>query len=176
MTTQNMARSNFIGGALGLALMATLTGCPSPVVNNVSATAPVVQAQPAVVEQPVVVAQPAVVEQPVVVAQPVVVVDTSAMIYYPTYEVYFDPGARVYWHSDRGRWVSGGAPEGVSVAVLQSSPSARMNFHGSPESHHAVVAQQYPRNWKPQDAPNRGQGPPDRGQGQPDQGRNGRGN
>ena len=169
MTNQNMAHSKFIGCALGAALMATLTGCPAPVVNNVSASTPVVQAAPAPVDQPVVVAQPAVVEQPVVVAQPAVVVDTSAMVYYPTYEVYFDPGAQVYWHSDRGHWVSGGAPEGVSVAVLQGSPSARVDFHGSPESHHAVVAQQYPRNWKPQGPPNRAQAPQD-------QGRNGRGN
>ena len=122
-----------------------------------SASAPVAAAQPDAVAQPVAAVQPTVVvAQPaVVVAQPVVE-DPAALIYYPSYEVYYDPGASVYWHSEGGRWVSGGAPVGVSVAVLRSSPSARMNFHDSPANHHSAVVQQYPRDWKPPGAPDKG--------------------
>jgi hypothetical protein len=146
MTNQNIFRSQFVCCVLGVALMVTLTGCPgSPVVNNVSASAPAAPAQPDAVAQPVVVAQPA-----VVVTQPVVVApDPVGLVYYPNYAVYYDPSSRVYWHSDGGRWSSGAAPVGVSVDVLQRSPSARMNFHDSPANHHSAVVQKYPRDWKP---------------------------
>jgi hypothetical protein len=79
----------------------------------------------------------------VVVAAPV------GLVYYPDYEVYYDPGTQVYWHNDGGRWNQGPAPVGVSVNVLRSSPSARMNFHDSPANHHSAVVQQYPHGWKP---------------------------
>jgi len=114
--------------------------------------APAAAAQPDAVAQPVVVAQPAVViAQPaVVVTQPeVVVADPVGLVYYPNYEVYYDPSTSVYWHADGGRWSSGPAPVGVTVDVLQRSPSARMNFHDSPANHHSVVVQKYPHGWKP---------------------------
>jgi hypothetical protein len=36
--------------------------------------------------------------------------------------------------------------------VLLASPSVRMDFHDSPEKHHAMMLQKYPRDWKRADA------------------------
>jgi hypothetical protein len=135
-----------VGIALGttfIVLLAALTGCPAqpPPASTVVVTAPAPAA-----------AQPAVVVQPVVVDQPMVE-DTAGFIYYPNYEVYYDPVGRVYWHNDGGRWNSGPSPGTVSVDVLRASPSAHMNFHDSPENHHAQVVQQYPHDWHPSNAP-----------------------
>jgi hypothetical protein len=145
MTIKNIFPGYFLHCALGVALLAVLTGCPAnpPAASTAAAPAPA---------QPVVVTQPSVVVQPVVVDQPTVE-DTAGFIYYPNYEVYYDPVGRVYWHNDGGRWNSGPAPVGVSVDVLHASPSARMNFHDSPAAHHAQVVQQYPHDWKPSTAP-----------------------
>jgi len=145
--------------------MLTLTGCPAaPVVTTPAAAAPAPQVQPAVVIQPAIVVQPAV----IVAAD----FDTIGFIYYPNYEVYYDPGARVYWHAEGGRWINGPTPLGISVDVLQASPNVRMNFHDSPENHHSEVIKQYPHDWQPAHAPERGNAaaldhaqpaPPDRG-------------
>ena len=69
-------------------------------------------------------------------------------MYYPNYGVYYSP-IHGYAYMEGGAWVSRPAPRGVSVDVLLASPSVRMNFHDSPANHHAAVARQYPRNWKP---------------------------
>jgi len=115
-----------IRSALAILLLGALTGCPAtPAVVQVATPAPV-PAAPAVA----------------VVAQPVV---TAGLIYYPDYEVYYDPGVRVYWYIDGGRWVNGPRPGSVSVDILQHAPTAQMNFRDSPENHHAQVVQQYPR-------------------------------
>jgi hypothetical protein len=125
---------------LGISLLATLTGCP--------ATAPVVITAPAAAPAPQV--QPVVVAQPTVVVQPEVV--AGGLIYYPDYEVYYDPNAHIYWHNDGSHWNRGPTPFGVSINVLQGSISAQMNFRDSPENHHSEVAQQYPHGWKPNNA------------------------
>jgi hypothetical protein len=70
-------------------------------------------------------------------------------IYYPTYGIYYSGSRRQYAYLERGAWVSQPAPRGVSVAVLRTSPSVRMDFHDSSANHHAAVARQYPKNWKP---------------------------
>jgi len=161
MTTINIFRCRPVCGALAVALLGALTGCPAaaPIAPAASAAAPELSAQPAVVAQPV-----------VAVAQPTVMVP-DGLIYYPNYEVYFDPGARVYWYSQGGRWVTGPSPSGISVDVLVGSPNVRMDFRDSPENHHREVAQQYPRNWRPAGPPDRR--PPDRNsseRGTPDRG------
>ena len=144
MTTKNIFRCNHLPCALGLALLGLLTGCPAtpPPASTAAAPAPA----------PQIVAQPSVVVQPQVVVQDEPV-DAAGFIYYPNYEVYYDPVGRVYWHNDGGRWSNGPAPYGVSAEVLLASPSAHMNFHDSPEMHHAQVVQQYPHDWKPSDQP-----------------------
>ncbi len=142
MTTKNNFSLRPLCCALGVVFLAGLTGCPAqpPPASTAVAAAPAPQAQPVVVAQPAVVVQPE-------------VVDTAGFIYYPNYEVYYDPSARVYWHNDSGRWNSGPAPVGVSLDVLQRSPSAHMDFHDSPANHHNEVVKQYPHDWKPTDQP-----------------------
>ena len=95
----------------------------------------------------------------VYVAPPVVetgVVVEDDYVYYPNYEVYYSGSRHQYFYQDGGAWVSRPAPRGVSVNVLLASPSVRMNFHDSPANHHAEIARQYPKNWKPS-GPNQGQ-------------------
>jgi hypothetical protein len=80
----------------------------------------------------------------------VVVVDDY--VYYPSYECYYSVSRHQYAYREGNAWVSRPAPRGVSVNVLLASPSVRMNFHDSPAQHHAAVAKQYPKNWKPSGA------------------------
>ena len=78
---------------------------------------------------------------------PVIVEVEDDYVYYPQYEVYYSAHRRHYFYRESGAWVSRPAPRGVSVNVLFSSPSVRMNFHDSPRYHHDVVVRSYPRNW-----------------------------
>jgi len=84
-----------------------------------------------------------------VVVEPGPVIVENDLIYYPDYEVYYDPFARVYWHAERGVWVSGPAPVGVSVEVLRGAPFVHTGFHESPELHHAEIVRRYPHGWRP---------------------------
>jgi hypothetical protein len=70
-------------------------------------------------------------------------------VYYPNYECYYSISRHQYAYREGNAWVSRPAPRGVSVNVLLASPSVKMNFHDSPAQHHATVAKQYPKNWKP---------------------------
>ena len=70
-------------------------------------------------------------------------------VYYPEYECYYSASRHQYAYREGNAWVGRPAPRAVSVNVLQASPSVKMDFHDSPANHHAAVAQQYPRNWKP---------------------------
>jgi hypothetical protein len=46
-------------------------------------------------------------------------------------------------------WVTAPAPVGVSVEMLQASPSVRMDWHDGPEHHHKEMLEKYPKNWAP---------------------------
>jgi len=70
-------------------------------------------------------------------------------VYYPNYECYYSVSRHQYAYREGNIWVARPAPRGVSVNVLVTSPSVKMNFHDSPALHHDVVAKQYPKNWKP---------------------------
>ncbi len=91
---------------------------------------------------------------------PEVVVAQDEYVYYPAYHVYYNNYRRQYYYQDNRAWVNRPGPRGVSVDVLLASPSVRMDFHDSPARHHATVARQYPRNWRP---PNTHPNPPGRG-------------
>lgn len=84
----------------------------------------------------------------VAVASPAVVVQDD-YVYYSNYGIYYSNSRRQYASLEGGAWVSQPAPRGVSVNVLLASPSVKMDFHDSPANHHAAVARQYPKNWKP---------------------------
>jgi hypothetical protein len=70
-------------------------------------------------------------------------------VYYPQYECYYSVSRHQYAYRQGNAWVARSAPQGVSVNVLLTSPSVKMNFHDSPANHHATVVKQYPKNWKP---------------------------
>ena len=68
-------------------------------------------------------------------------------VYYPAYQVYYNNNRHQYAYREGNTWVSRPAPPGVTVSVLRASPSVKMDFHDSPESHDAAVVQKYPRHW-----------------------------
>ena len=83
----------------------------------------------------------------VAVQSPNVIVQDD-YVYYPSYGVYYSSGRHQYAYQENGGWVSRPEPRGVSVNVLQASPSVRMDFHDPPAQHHAAISRQYPKNWK----------------------------
>ena len=113
--------TNKVGLALCIALLGTLTGCVG------------------YVDRP---AQGSVYVEPAFAVQ-------DDYVYYPQYECYYSVSRHQYAYREGNAWVSRPAPRGVSENVLRASPSVKMNFHDSPAQHHAVVAKQYPKNWKP---------------------------
>jgi hypothetical protein len=84
---------------------------------------------------------------PPAVAAPVVISDTY--VYYPNYGVYYNSHRHQYQYLKNNVWVTQPAPDGVSAAALLASPSVNMDFHDSPEKHHAEMLKRYPRDWKP---------------------------
>jgi len=92
-------------------------------------------------------------------------------VYYPSYECYYSASRHQYAYREGNDWVARTAPRGASLETMRASPSVPMNFHDSPANHHAAVAQQYPKNWRPPGANQRPQ--EDRKDNQPD-GNNGK--
>jgi hypothetical protein len=119
-------KNNKVGFVLGAVLLAALTDG----VSNVDGQGVKITVTPPIV----------------VVAPPVVQED---YVYYPNYGVYYNSGRHQYYYLRGDAWVWAPAPEGVTVDVLLASPSVRMDWHDSPEHHHAEMVQRYPRNWKP---------------------------
>ena len=68
-------------------------------------------------------------------------------VYYPQYEVYYSNSRHQYGYRDGNAWAWRPAPPNVSLNVMLSSPSVHMDFHDSPERHHAAVVKSYPKNW-----------------------------
>jgi len=71
--------------------------------------------------------------------------------YYPAYGIYYSRHSHEYVYRDRNRWVRRSRPSGVSLDVLLSSPSVRVDFHSEPWRQHDYVVRRYPRNWRPDD-------------------------
>ncbi len=114
-------KANKVGFALAAAFLVTLTGC----VGYVDGPRTGVE-----------------VESPAFAVQ-------DDYVYYPQYECYYSVSRHQYAYREGNAWVARPAPRGVSVNVLMRSPSVKMNFHDSPANHHAEIARQYPKNWKP---------------------------
>jgi hypothetical protein len=68
--------------------------------------------------------------------------------YYPGYEVYYSRNRHEYVYREGNAWVRRPAPRGITASVLLTMPSVRVDFHDSPDRHHASVVQSYPKNWK----------------------------
>lgn len=77
-------------------------------------------------------------------------------LYYPGQQVYYSSNRRQYIYQDGGAWVTRSSPPRVSAGVLLASPSVRLDFHDSPQSHHSSVVRQYPRQWGQAGRPNGG--------------------
>jgi hypothetical protein len=118
--------TNQAGLVLGAALLVTLTGCVGYVDHP---------AQGSVYAEPVA----------TFAAQ-------DDYVYYPDYECYYSVSRHQYAYREGNAWVARPAPRGVTVNVLRASPSVKMDFHDSPANHHAAVARQYPKNWRPSGA------------------------
>jgi hypothetical protein len=124
----NKTKNSKIGFAFGAALLVGLTGCVGyddhPHHARVYAPPPPVYVEPVVVMQ-------------------------DDYVYYPSYQVYYSSTRRQYIYLDGRSWVTRPAPPRVSVDVLFSSPSVRVDFHDSPSSHHSRIVKQYPKHWAP---------------------------
>jgi len=94
--------------------------------------------------------------QPVSTTQPATpgpAVAEDDYVYYPEYEVYYSNHRHLYGYWESGAWYWRPAPPRVGVNVLSSSPSVRLDFHDSPERHHATVIKRYPHDWRPSAPP-----------------------
>jgi hypothetical protein len=114
------------GGMLGAVLLLTLTGC----VGYVEGPRAGVYVEPAVQVDAGFVGQ-------------------DDYVYYPGYQMYYGSRSHRWYDREGSSWVAHPAPRGVSVDVLRSAPSVKMDFHDSPAHHHSEVVQKYPKNWAP---------------------------
>jgi hypothetical protein len=128
MDTTRRLTAGRIGSVLCATILGALTGCVAHVDRP---------------PQPRAYAPP-----PPVYVERTVVVQENYM-YYPGYQVYYSGNTRQYVYLEGRSWVSRPAPPRVSVGVLSSSPSVRLDFHDSPAIHHAAVVRQYPKHWAP---------------------------
>lgn len=77
------------------------------------------------------------------------VVAQDDYVYYPSQQVYYSSNRQQYIYQEHNRWVTRSSPPRVSAKVLHTSPSVKMDFHDSPQAHHASVVKQYPKQWSP---------------------------
>lgn len=96
--------------------------------------------------------QPGAYQPPGPVQAQAVVVLQDDYVYYPQYEVYYSSSRHQYGYRDGNAWAWRPAPPNISLNVMLASPSVHMDFHDSPERHHATVVRSYPKNWHPQAA------------------------
>ena len=68
--------------------------------------------------------------------------------YYPGYETYYSRNRHEYVYRDGTTWVRRPQPRGVSVEAIRIAPSVRVDFHDTPERHHAEVVKAYPHDWR----------------------------
>jgi hypothetical protein len=83
------------------------------------------------------------------VAPPVVTVAPDNYVYYPHYGVYYNRDRHQFVYLKGDTWITAAAPDGIGADMVLASPSVVMDFHDSPERHHADILKRYPRNWAP---------------------------
>jgi hypothetical protein len=81
-------------------------------------------------------------------APSVTVVAQDDYVYYPHYRMYYNTYRHRFYSLNGGAWVVGAAPVGFTADVVLASPSIHMDFHDSPEHHHADIMKRYPHDWK----------------------------
>ena len=82
-------------------------------------------------------------------------VSQDEYVYYPNYEIYYNPHRRVYTYREGGAWLTAPEPPHIGIDVLLGAPSVHLNFHDAPRFHHEAVIRQYPRHWAPPGQPRR---------------------
>lgn len=73
----------------------------------------------------------------------------DSYIYYPAYGVYYNTTRHQYVYREGRSWVNRSNLPPAWARNLASTPEVAVDFHDAPEKHHAVVAQNYPANWRP---------------------------
>ena len=66
-------------------------------------------------------------------------------VYYPDYEVYYNNTRHQYVYFEGNVWVTRPEPPRIWARDLPRAPSVRLEFHDSPERHHAEVVRTYPK-------------------------------
>ena len=69
-------------------------------------------------------------------------------VYYPGYEVYYSNTRHQYVYQDGRSWVTRPEPPRAFAQSRSSAVSVQVDFHDTPERHHAEVVKSYPRNWQ----------------------------
>ena len=69
-------------------------------------------------------------------------------VYYPHYGVYYNRSHHQFYYIKDGAWVIAPAPDGVAADVVLASPQVHMDFHDSPQHHHAEIIKKYPKDWR----------------------------
>ena len=59
-------------------------------------------------------------------------IEQDDYVYYPDYQMYYGSRSHRWYDREGSSWVARPEPREVSVDVLRSSPSVRMDFHDSP--------------------------------------------
>jgi len=133
MIRKNSRFTNLAGFTIGAALLAALAGCAdTPTWGGWSTRPEFAQLQATRGIQP-------------------------DWVYYPAYAVYYSSNYQQYVcldviTPDYSEWITLPEPLApVTVEMLQTSPSVRMDFQDAPAHHHATVARNYPKNWRPAD-------------------------
>jgi hypothetical protein len=73
--------------------------------------------------------------------------------YYPGYELYYSNTRHHYVYRDGNSWVTRPEPPRAFAQDLPKAPSVHVDFHDTPERHHAETIKKYPKTWKPEAAP-----------------------
>jgi hypothetical protein len=69
-------------------------------------------------------------------------------VYYPGYEVYYSNTRHQYVYRDGRSWVTRPEPPRAFAQARSNAVSVQVDFHDTPERHHAEVVKTYPRNWQ----------------------------
>lgn len=80
-------------------------------------------------------------------ARPTQVVVQDSYVYYPGYEVYYNNSRGEYVYLEGNIWVTRRDPPRRWSHDIRRAAYVRLDFHDSPQRHHADVVRHYPRNW-----------------------------
>jgi hypothetical protein len=71
-------------------------------------------------------------------------------LYYPDYEIYYNPARRQYVFFDGRSWIASPVPPRDYARGLRRAPHVEIYLQDSPEYYHREVVRDYPRRWRQQ--------------------------